>query len=1208
MEKRTTRESSHHVRWRVLTLMLIALLAAYSIESGAREKERLLTFTVKNEPLTNVLKTIERNSGYSVIFSYNDLRDYKVTATVRKKTAPRAVAIVIAGHKLDFSVQGKFIRVYPSHDNAFNSVITGRVADSSGEPVIGAVVRYKNNRRISTVTDVDGKFSIPARKGGEAELLFTYIGLESVDGTFREGVDNYVRMLSNSQNLNEVVVNGYQRMDKRLMSSAVTTVKAKDIKIPNVNTIDKMLQGAVPGLMLVNTSGSVNAAPKIRMRGNSTIFGNASPLWVVDGIIHEDPINLSNDELNNVISGTGTEMTDQMNLDAQRSLIGSAISGVNPNDIESITFLKDASATAIYGTRAANGVIVVTTKRGKEGRPSVNFSAALGFTGRPYYSQYNLMNSKERIGVSKDVAKHGYLYSAVPYHTGYEGALMDLYDNKITLDEFNKQVANYETMNTDWFKLLCQNAFNQDYSVSLSGGSENVSYYTSIGYNSSEGTTKGDASTRYTLMSNIDARLSDKLRVSTRLSFAQSDNDGFYTVNPYTYALQTSRALDPNVFYTTNTSSFPGIGYSSLLSYNIFNELKHTGSDAKVRNFSGNLNLIYDIIRGLKLEGMFGVTYSNTTNNQWADERSYYIADIRGYDYGTVAPNSPAEKQSKLPHGGILNFSTMNNVSYTGRAQLSYNLLFGEDRQHVINAMAGFEARSNQYEGYDAVEWGYFPERGMGISYEYDTSTSGNISSSGNSSLEKHTAKRTMTKDNTLSEYLTLVYGYKNKYVLNFNARMDASNRFGQYANHRWSPVWSVSGRWKINDEQFMDNIKWIDDLSLRFSYGEQGNVPTSVSPYLVTKYGTSVVNRFSGEYQIFISHFPYPDLRWEKTSTTNIGLDFSLFNGRITAGFDYYLRQGKDIIFNMPVATEYGVTQTYRNGASMKNTGVELSMSFKPVQTKDWTWTLTPIYSKNTNNVSSTSNQEYTYQNFLAGNAYINGKPVNAVYAWEFTGIDPKTGYATFKGTSKNKDDVKVSEDPTSYLKYIGPADPTFNGGLQTSLRWKNLTLSAQFAFGFGNYKRLNFIFQGANKMPAPQTNLTKDFLHRWKQEGDITDIPGFVFGSDANAYSVYTPVPNGTTSLPTQLNTYDMYNYSDARIVKGDFFRCRNMSLTYAVPFSFIQKFKITSLSFGLNVTNPFTIASSKLHGQDPEIDNTGSVALPITQSYSFSLNVSF
>jgi len=1198
MREKTTRR-----RLKLFPLLMSACLLLGGVNVSAQTQDKRISYTCKDKKLSNALKDVERLSGYyKVQFSYADLNGYTVTSEVRNKTAPEAVRQLIGGLPLSSKTSNRFIII--SKDKVDKNYITGTVTDQNGEPLVGATVRFLNNKQHATVTDVDGKFALSVGKGTETDVLISFIGMETVKARMAEGQQNHVRMLSNAHDINEVVVNGYRQMDKRLVSSAVSTVKMDDIKIANVNTLDKMLQGVVPGLMLVNTSGSPSATPKIRVRGNSTIFGNASPLWVVDGIIHEDPVNFSNDELNNIIQGTSADMTSQMNLDAQRSLIGSAISGVNPNDIESITFLKDASATAIYGTRAANGVIVVTTKRGKEGRPSVSLSTSLGFTARPHYGEYNLMNSKERISVSKDVAKYGYLYSSTPYSTGYEGALMDLYDKKITQQEFNAKVSEYENMNTDWFDLLCQNAFNQDYSISLSGGSESINYYTSLGYNNSKGTTKGDNSVRYSFMNNIDAHLSKKLRVSTRMAFSETTNDGFYTVNPYSYAMTTSRALAPDTYYTTNTSTFSGLGQNYQLSYNIFNELNHTGSQAKNRNFSGTVNVYYDILSNLRAEGLLGVVYNNSTTYQWADERSYHIAQIRGYDYGSVSPGGATEKASRLPHGGILNYTSMNNVSYTGRAQLTYNLLFGAKKEHIINAMGGFEARSNQYDGLDDTEWGYFPERGMRISYEYDTSTSGNVATGAgvNSSLEKHTVSRTKTKNNTVSGYLTLVYAYKNRYIINANARTDASNRFGQYTNHKWSPVWSLSGRWKVNDEPWLADVKWMDDVSLRLSYGEQGNVPTSVSPYLVVQYMSPVINRFSGDYQLGIKSLPYPDLRWEKTSTTNIGFDFSFLNGRISGTIDYYLRKGKDIIFNLPVASEYGTTTTYRNGANLKNEGIEIGLSFKPVQTKDWTWTLTPIYSKNTNNISNASTQEYTFTDYLAGNAYVNGKPVNAVYAWHFTGIDPETGYATFEGCSKNQDEITTSDDPTSYLKYVGPADPKFNGGLSTSLRYKNLTLMAQFAFGFGNYKRLNFIFSGTNTMPSPQTNMTKEFLNRWKQAGDVTDIPGLVF-DDTQGYYVYTPVKNAS-----QQNTYEMYNYSDARIVKGDFFRCRNLSLTYSFPFQWVRKLAMTSLSCSFNVTNPFTFCSSKFNGQDPEIENTGTVALPITKTYSFSLNVSF
>lgn len=1188
--------------WKYLVGFL--LMFAFVTGLAAQEKEKKVTMKCVNEKLTDALKRVEKQSSYKIVFSYNELHSIRVNASIQELTAPEAVKKLIAGQPVKSSVDGRYIHVFLKKDKKEaleKGLLRGQVVDENDEPLPGVSVRVKNGRSTGTLTDLNGCFSIPVKEGQSAMLTFSFIGKKTVEKMVNDGWGVQVKLEEMVNAVDEVVVTGYQVMDKRLMASATSTVKMDDIKIPTINSVDKMLQGTIPGLMVQNSSGSPNATPRIRMRGSSTIYGNASPLWVVDGIVYEDPIDLSNDELNNVLMGS--DMLDQVNQNATRSLLGNAIAGVNPNDIESITFLKDASATAIYGTRAANGVIVLTTKKGKIGKPAISFSASLGFTGRPRYSQYNLMNSKERVGISREVAEKGYLYDYMPYATGFEGALFDFYNMKITKSEFDEQVAKYETMNTDWFKLLCRNAFNQDYSASISGGNEKVNYYTSIGYNNSKGTTKGDNSTSYSLTSNISAYLTKKVRAYTRLSFSEQKSDGFYTTNPYTYALQTTRAIGPDEYYTTQINTIDGLSNNYLLTYNIFNELAHTGNEAKSRNFSGNVGIDVKIWKGLTLQTLFGLRYVNSTNYQWADERSYYIAGIRGYDYGTVIPNGEEEKKSKLPHGGILNYNSVNNVGYTARAQLSYATTFGEMQQHAINGMIGYEATSNQYDGFNDVEYGYYPDRGMAVSYEYDKESAGS-SVLNNSSLEKHTVSRKNTKNNAVSAYATLVYALKNRYIFNANLRGDASNRFGQYTNHKFLPVWSLAARWKINDESWFRDWKALDDFSIRFSYGQQGNIPTSVGPNLVAQYMALAVNRFSGNYQLGIKRLPYPDLRWEKTVTTNYGLDFSLLNGRISGTVDYYVRKGKDLIFSLPVASEYGTTQTFRNGASMKNYGIEVGLTFIPVQTRDFTWTLTPIYSKNTNNISNTTKQDYTYLDYLAGNAFENGKPVNALYAWEFKGLDHETGRAMFEHCSTNESEVEKSNDPKSYLKYCGSTDPKFNGGLSTSLRYKNFILNAQFAYAFGHVKRLNFLFSGTMKMPTPQTNLTTDFLHCWREPGDEehTDIPGIAFG-EAQNYYVYTPIANAT-----QQNTYDMYNYSDVRVVKADFFRCRNLMLTYTLPDKWLQPLNIAGMSCSFNVTNLFTLCSSRFNGQDPEVASTGSVALPITRTYSFSVSLNF
>ena len=1181
--------------------MLFGMLHTYgSVHSQS------LTLNVENASLKEVFREIEKNSDYRFLFKSDDVVGIKgLTLSVSLADIDNVMALCLKGTRLVYEKDGSLIIIKRGQEDnqPKKRIVKGKILDEKGESLPGATIVLKGTA-LGGVANVDGTFTLEIPQMDTTVLLVTFVGYQMQEVALKKNNNKelIVRLKPDVTEIEEVVITGYGKVDKRLSASATTSVKIDDILIPNVASVDAMLQGRVPGLMVMTTSGSPNATPKMRIRGSSTIHGNAAPIWVVDGIIYEDPVDLSNDEINDVLTGSASTMREQAGENASLSLLGNAISGVNPMDIESITFLKDASATAIYGTQAANGVIVVTTKKGKVGKPSVTFSASFGFTERPRYSDYQLMNSKERIGVSRETAEYGYLYGAMPYSTGYEGALFDYYDGKITKSEFDAKVADLETMNTDWFKILCQNAFNQDYTLSVSGGNETSRYYFSVGYNNSKGTTKGDNLERYNLNLNLSTEIGKFVNVEGKLSFSDRKSDGFYMVNPSDYALSASRAISKDEFYTTQYSTVPGLSSNFPLSYNILNEIDHTGNEANIRQVNASVGMNAKLHPRLTLNTLFGVNYSNTVNKKWADERSYYIAEIRGYDYGAVTPNSEEEKASRLSKGGILLYETNNNISYTARAQLSYNKILNEN--HIINAMVGYEVRSVKNDGFNTEEWGYFPDRGLGISYEYDTNTSGSTSLSGNSSLEKHTAKLSNTLSNTLSGFATLVYAYRNRYVLNANIRMDASNRFGQYTNNKALPVWSVAGRWSVSEEPWFKLLGERADLSLRLSYGSQGNVPTTVGPNLVVKYPTTVINRWSGEYVLNVSRYAYPDLRWEKTKTINIGTDFSFWKGRISGTIDYYYKKGKDIIFSLDVPAEYGVKTTYKNGADIKNTGFELAVSFVPVQTKDFKWTITPTYSKNTNNVQNTGKNEYTYTDYLAGNAFENGKPVNAVYSWKFTGLDPQYGYATFAHTSRDQSQIVKMDDPKDYLVYSGQADPKISGGFTTSLRYKNLTLNANFAYSLGSVKRLNFLYSGALTMPAPQDNLHKDLLKRWKKPGDelTTNIPGFVFDGSTE-YNLYVPIPS-TVSL----NSYEMYNYSDIRVVKGDFLRCRNLSLSYTIPQKYLKKFGVSMMSCMFNVTNPLTICSSKFRGQDPEQGGTGGTALPITQTYSFSLNVSF
>lgn len=1184
----------------VLFLTCCLVITSYG---NSFSQHQTVTLNLKEIQLPELFREIRNQTGLRFLFDAKLVKKMEpITVKAENKPVKEVLEEVLSRANLRCEFGDEIIMLIPGNNQQLQEKatrrISGVVTDNKKIPLPGATILIKNTT-VGTVSNSEGKFAFSIPEGNHT-LLVSFIGYHSREIILTDKEHLEIVLQEEESQMDEVVVTGYTTIDKRLSASAVTTLKAEDVLIPNVNTIDKMLQGQVPGLMVTNTSGSPNATPRIRLRGSATIHGSAAPVWVIDGIIWEDPVQISNDELNNIISGTQSDLLAQANDNASLSLLGNAITGLNPNDIETITFLKDASATAIYGTNAANGVIVVTTKQGKVGRPSLGFSASFGFTAKPRYQQYQLMNSKERIGVSRAVVENRNLYESMPYRTSYEGALFDLYDNLISKDQFDRRVAALEVMNTDWFDLLFQHAVSQDYIVNVSGGSDQHRYYVSASYGDSRGSSQGDKMNRYGLNMNMTTKFGQSVDVNWRINYSNRKSEGFYMVNPLDYALKTSRAIDPEESYVTSTSTMVDLPTNYSLSYNIFNELAHTGNTVLSRQANASVDLTARLLQGLTFKGTLGINYSNTQNRKWAGERSYYIATIRGYDFGAVDPNSDEERLSALPKGGILLYSSTDQTSYTARAQLNYNAFIGDD--HTLNASGGFEMRSVEYVGFDSEEWGYFPDRGEGVSYEYDGNTAGaNWPYGKQSSLDKHKVKNVNTLSNSLSLYATVAYGYRNRYIFNANVRSDASNRFGQYTNNRFMPIWSLAGRWSISQEEWLKYSRQVNDLSLRLSLGIQGTVPTSVGPNLIVKYPSPVTNRFTGDYILTVSRYPYPDLRWEKSKTWNLGLDFSLFGSRVNGTLDYYYKKTRDVVFMLDVPAEYGVTGIYRNGADVKNTGFELSLSFTPVKTRDFRWTLSTIYSKNSNNIDNTGDQEYGVSDYLSGNAFREGKPVTGLYAWEFTGLNPDNGIAMFAGTAPYSETVEQSDDPTTYLKYCGQRDPKTNGGFNTQLQYKQLSLSGQFAFAFGHVKRLNFLFDGALKMPLPHNNLSSELLKRWKQPGDeaLTDIPGFVYNGETADYMLQTPT--GTN------NSYSMYNYSTARVVKADFFRCRNLSLSYYFTENQLPA-ALQQISCSFNVTNPFTICSKKLNGQDPEIDSTGSTALPITRSYSLSININF
>ena len=444
------------------------------------------------------------------------------------------------------------------------SEIIGRVIDNEGMPISGVTLCVKATN-IGTSTDNNGIFTLLTSRGEGCKISATFIGMKSQELTW-EGKPLYILMEEENKLIDEVVVTGYQIIDKRSLTSAVSTIKPAEIMRADVTSIDQMLEGQIPDMVFMSNSGEVGVVPKLRIRGTSTLIGNREPLWVIDGIVMQDPVQVSAEELND---------PDYINR------IGNAIAGINPQDIERIDVLKDAAATALYGTRAANGVIVVTTKRGHEGKPQVSYNTSVTYKRRPRYTDraIDLMNSKERIQFSRELHSNQYVYNSSDDMIGYEGLLNNLYSGAISYKEFTDKVGHLETVNTDWFDLLTEDSFSNQHTVSLSGGSKTSRYYTSIGYANNNDVIKGNNNKRYTATVNIDNNISSWLTSSFSVKGSLSSRDYYQeSISPITYAYSTSIAIPAFYYDGSGDYDFSDIQYQRPLPmiYHVLNELANS--------------------------------------------------------------------------------------------------------------------------------------------------------------------------------------------------------------------------------------------------------------------------------------------------------------------------------------------------------------------------------------------------------------------------------------------------------------------------------------------------------------------------------------------------------------------------------------------------------------------------------------------------------
>ena len=1096
---------------------------------------------------------------------------------------------------------------------AQDHVVSGMVFDKTGEPLVGANVRVTLGRKVWTAqTDSKGAYRVKLPAGTSTaglSISASYLGMKRQTKSGRSNVAHYDFMLDDhSQSLGEAVVTGYGTISTREKTSAITSLKMEEILMPGMTSLEQALEGRVPDMVFMQNSGEVGATARMRIRGTSTLIGNREPLWVLDGIPLSDPVDVTNEQLND---------PDYINY------IGNAISGINPQDIERVDVLKDAAATALYGTRAANGVIVVTTKKGEPGPPRITYNSQLKYTARPRYSDRDiyLMNSQERVQFGQELMNLHYTFPNHMTMVGYEGAYHRFVTGQTDYNGFLAEVQRAETVNTDWFKLLTHDTFNHNHTVALSGGSETARYYASLGYNREEGVQLHHNNDRYTASLNMQTRIAKVIQANIRLNAnVQKKTQLPGEIDLLGYAYGTTRALpafnnDGSYFFYQRHAYNVGTDKNEQYkyAYNILNEIENAEKLYSSNGIMAALDLTYRFKTLLDLTLTTSYQRTHSDNSTWFGEKSNYAAQLRNAEYGQ-APIPGDYGLSDMPYGGVYNTGTNVNENFTLRAQANFRHALGEKKQHLLSASLGYEMNVSNTDGFSENTRGFFKSRGL--KYVNMTAEEMNRFPKYASWVAHNHPTLRADKTHRLSSYAILSYSYGSLFSLSANTRFDASNKFGSRSNEKFLPVWSASGMLNLKS-LLLRQYDAVSDLRLRTSFGKTGNMVDNQTPNLLLRQES--LDTYYGENVAKVDALPNPYLRWEQTDQWNVGVDASLFDYRLTVGVDAYYKHTKDAFDNTLVSPFNGVENYVMNGSDITNSGFSINLSAYLLKTRDWSWLVSANYSVVYNSINTKTANKYKIEKYLNGTAIMDGKSIGTFYSYNFIGLDPQNGLPLFDDY-RDRQHLLEGQPLDRIMERVGVVsgsrEPNFAGSFYSTLRYQQWSLSASFNYALGNKIRKFALYKDVLDGVSSENNVRKEFTHRWRKPGDErhTQLPSLISPSDPafgdNRYHWSAATPAATQGFEAFADNYwMMYDNSNARVVSGSYLRLSNLALRYQFTRKQLKGLPFSNLAFDAAVTNVFTLKSSALEGQDPTQSGFSlQTSLSLRPSFTFGLRVSF
>ena len=1127
---------------------ILVILLTTSLSMFAQK----VTINLQNAKLGDVFTTITQQTGLKVAYSRPTVNPDKIISiSVSNEELTNILDKLFKDGNISYKIEEKTVFLKEKGDTIFSSKqafqIKGNILDTKGESIIGASILEKGTTN-GTITDIDGNFSLDV-SSRQSILIISYIGYKTQEIAANKAYLQ-ITLHEDSEALEEVVVIGYGTQSRAKITGSIAKLEGSKL-VGNlaVTSFDQALASKLPGVNIQQATGAPGAGVNIKIRGTSSINFSGHPLIVVDGLP------LSNSSFDETLQGKSTISG------FQSSYAIDPLSSINPSDIASIDVLKDAASTAIYGSRGSNGVIMITTKKGKEGKPAVNFNMYVG--AQKLSKKVDVMDAYQLARytkLSRDeawVAIGGNANDPLDIRTSantiYPDYMLPYLEGKPGLT------------NTDWQDEIYRTAMQQNYDISVAGGTEKINYYISGNYMNQEGIIINSGIKRYSVRSNLNMNITDKLRLGMRLNANQTDNNLVQSEGAWNKEGIVITAL----MYHPNLPAYNKDG--SIAKNLMLDELKNGQNIAKLQNpialakmetnklqnrtFIGNADLEYTILEGLKIKTAFGVESMGLHRTFYRPKslsHSNEVAPTKSYNYGLDSRSS------------IFNW-----ISETS---ITYNADFGN---HNLNVLGNFSAQKETV-SQSMVEGQNFPNDNVTTINAAATSTGTSFS-----------------QEAAMASFLgRVMYSYESKYMLSVSLRYDGSSRFA--ANSKWGWFPSLSGGWNISQETFYPKKAWVNNLKLRASYGITGNAEIPYYGGVPVLAANNYIFGNSGSKDIALGfspeNAPNKDLSWESTSTVNIGLDAGLWNNNLQVTIDAYQATTNSLL-NVTIPASSGLVSALQNVGEIRNRGLEIMLSTYQEFNKNWSLDLSLAMSTNQNKVLALGpdQKQILYASGLPDPSFIVkvGESIGSFYGYKVLGVfksqeqfdstphleNANQGVGDFIYADTNNDG-KVNEEDRVIL---GNANPDFTWGLNGTLGWKNLD------FGFS--------------IEGKHGQQVFNAMHRYLAE------------SWGNNLSVYLEegAPRPVWAYGTKSHTRP----SSWQIENASFIRIRNLTLGYTFKdLAFLQKLRVY-----VSATNPFIFTDYS--GYNPEVSNGGSSAItagedfgnyPVAKSFVVGLNVSF